>query len=155
MTYPIPYGSNIHRDGEYLRLTGLHDHPLSDSDGEVSYHRYILFSHLGEPEASACKWCGYWLPWKSHALHQVLHSINVDHIDGYKSNNDPENLAASCVWCNLSRNWAEKFPEFWSSWTRWMKDVPPCFRPNLLEIAKELNLVDFDFDPADWRDIQP
>lgn len=137
---PIPPWTRIVRKGKYLSILGAHDHPIAGLLGRIPYHRYVLHEKLGRPSSSECHWCGFPLPWKSSLYGYSSHSINADHVDGDTSNNHPSNLVASCWWCNANRSWAQKYEAFWSQWRRWMKDVPPASRPNLIAIGKELGL---------------
>lgn len=128
---------NLIKHGEYLRITNAFGHPLSDAKGNIPYHRFVLYEKLGQPDATKCHWCGYILCWKTGLSEAYLYVVNADHLDSNKSNNDPSNLVPTCWWCNSNRSWAEAFPEFWSNWRRWMKDVPPAVRPKLAVIASE------------------
>lgn len=148
---PIPANSRIVRNGKYLRIVNCFDHPLSGLYGNLPYHRYVLHEKLGRPTSSNCHWCDFPLPWKSMLASYYSHSVNSDHVDGDTSNNDPSNLVPSCWWCNANRSWAQKYETFWQQWRRWMKDVPPAFRPNLISIGKELGL---ETPTADHQDAQ-
>ncbi len=129
----------------YYRIMGL-DHPLKSPKSGIALHRYILFEHLGRPEHSPCHWCGYVVPWNATLHYTTPTGIYVSHKDGNTENNNPENLITSCTWCSSNRNWAEQYPEFWSNWRRWMKDVPPVFRPNLILIAEDHGIFPFDYE---------
>lgn len=141
---PIPEGSRLEKAGDYLRIVNAEGHPLAGYSrgykGTMPYHRFVCFESMGRPEASACVHCGYVLPWKTTLTPAQPQVVNVDHLDGDKSNNDPANLAPSCGWCNANRSWAESAPEFWERWRKWMSDVPPIYRPNLVLIAPDFGV---------------
>jgi hypothetical protein len=137
---PIPEGSRIERNGKYLRIANCHCHPLASESGNIPYHRFVLYHSLGKPDVTPCHWCGYFLPWKTTQGHALGSVVNVDHLDADTNNNSPENLAASCWWCNANRIWAEKHPHFWQQWRKWMRDVPPVHRPNLRNIAADCRI---------------
>lgn len=141
MNFELPEGARIEKHGEYLRIANANGHPLAGLRGRIPFHRFVLFESLGCPDSTRCTWCGYLMPWKSTLSNAVAHVVCCDHLDGDKGNNQPDNLVASCSWCNANRNWAEMHPEFWEQWRRWMADVPPYARPNLISIAMELGLV--------------
>jgi hypothetical protein len=124
-----------------VRITNLHDHPLSTAKGTVGYHRYACFESLGRPSFSPCHWCGYVLPWKSGIISPLGAVVNVDHLNDDKHDNRPENLVPACAWCNANRSWAEDYPEFWEMWRRWLRDTPPPFRPSLPNIAKDFGIT--------------
>lgn len=69
-------------------------HPLSQSSGLVLQHRKVLFQKIG-PGPHRCNWCGLIVEWGD--------SLVTDHVDGDRQNNDPSNLVASCISCNVSR----------------------------------------------------
>lgn len=137
---PIPEGSRLEKAGDYLRIVNAEGHPLAGYKGTMPYHRFVCFESMGRPHASACVHCGYLLPWKTTLTPAQPHVVNVDHMDGDKSNNDPANLAPSCGWCNANRSWAENAPGFWKSWRKWMADVPPVNRPSLVLIAPDFGV---------------
>ena len=137
---PLPEGAGIQRKGRYLSITNAHGHFLAGLVGRIPYHRYVLHEKLGRPTSSECHWCGFPQPWKSRLTGYSQHSINADHVDGDTTNNRPSNLVPSCGWCNMNRSWAQKYELFWGQWRRWMKDVPPALRPQLIAIGKELGL---------------
>jgi hypothetical protein len=130
----------ITKNGRYWRVTANPDHPLAGFKGLIPLHRLVCWEAHGKPKNSDCVWCGFSLPWKTTIGGYQYAVVNVDHLDSNPSNNLAENLVPSCAWCNSNRQWAEKHPKFWSDWRRWMKDVPPAFRPNLIKIAQEFGL---------------
>jgi len=142
----------IQKNGAYLRLVDMHDHPIAGRSGKIPYHRYVLYEKLERPQTSDCHWCGFPLLWKTNLPSPYIHIVNADHVDGDPSNNDPENLVASCCWCNMNRSWAEQYPEFWENWRKWLKCVPPSMRPNLAEIATDFGInVYFEGEKTDGR----
>jgi len=140
---PVPYpdGWTIKKNKNYYRLGNAHAHPISDSNGCLPYHRWILFEKLLCPAVSRCHWCEYILPWKHCGVKDSMYLIvNCDHLDKDPYNNSPSNLVPACFWCNMNRGWADKFPEFWANWKRWMATVQPCQRPYLRQVAKDCGL---------------
>lgn len=125
----------------YFLICGLMGHPIATLKGKVPFHRLVLWEKLGQPQSTPCHWCSFPLPWTSHLPTPQSHVVNADHVDGNTMNNTPDNLVASCGWCNANRNWAEEYPEFWKNWRRWLKDVPPSMRPSLAIIAKDFGIV--------------
>jgi hypothetical protein len=89
-------------------VVGL-DHPLRDKPANrIRLHRHVLYEKIG-PGEHPCHWCGSMLKWKNG---MGLGAIFVDHVDGVKGNNTPENLVPSCTACNTQRSsfmrWVEK-----------------------------------------------
>ena len=87
-----------HVTNEGYRLLFLPAHPLASAHGQVGAHRVTLFEKLG-PAEHPCHWCGSVLPW----LGGSGAAINVDHLDGDRLNNHPDNLVPSCLACNTKR----------------------------------------------------
>jgi hypothetical protein len=137
LTTPIPDGATIRENGEYLVIRNAQGHPIATHDGSIPYHRFVLYEKLQSPWGAVCRWCEYPLLWKTRLSYSVAHVVCADHLDGNKANNDPDNLVASCDWCNKNRNWAENYPEFWDQWRRWMSGTVPSQRPDLINIARE------------------
>ncbi len=84
----------VNKKGYYeIHLKG---HPIAHKDGKLLYHRMILFDAIG-PNNHYCHWqCGTLLSWFDGTLES-------DHIDHDKSNNDISNLVPSCKPCNSKR----------------------------------------------------
>ena len=137
---PIPLGSIVSKNGRYLIIEVLHNHPIAGTRGRVPLHRFVCFEAIGRPTHSACRWCGFVMPWKTNVGGYQWAVVCVDHLDGDPENNLADNLAPSCAWCNANRNWAEKHAIFWANWRRWLADVPPVFRPNLPKIAADFGI---------------
>lgn len=84
------------QDG-YRMLTGQQGHPLADGKGQLGEHRKVLYAKIG-PGSHPCHWeCGRILEWGG------LNGICADHLDEDTTNNSPDNLVPSCVWCNRVR----------------------------------------------------
>lgn len=71
------------------------DHPLSDTEGYVYQHRRVLHDHCGDGPFN-CHVCG---------AEQAWQTMDVDHLNGVKDDNRPENLAPACPKCNRDRAW--------------------------------------------------
>lgn len=71
------------------------NHPLSNKDGYVYEHRFVMHSHIGD-NVPGCEICGKACSWEPYFTH-------IDHIDNDKSNNKIENLRVLCNHCNSSR----------------------------------------------------
>ena len=88
------------------RHVSAHDHPLADKDGRVGTHRFALYERIGDGP-HGCHWCGVlvnWMPGKRTARGALV----VDHLNGERQDNRPENLVPSCHGCNANRtrtNW--------------------------------------------------
>ena len=141
----LPDDCMVEKNGRYYRIKNM-VHPLmaNGKRRHVPLHRYVLFEHAKRPTHAACHWCGYVLPWMSSLVPVVQHVVNVDHLDADTENNEALNLVPSCYWCNTNRSWAENHPEFWRLWRKWMKDVYPASRPNLIEIAADHGIYPFE-----------
>lgn len=142
----LPDGAKLVKNGEYFQIRNVPWHPISDRNGSIPLHRFILFESIDGADPVACHWCKYPLRWKTKLACQYLHVVNADHLDGDKSNNSPENIVPSCYWCNINRLWAEKHPNFWPKWLRWMQYTPPAMRPFLPDIAAEYGIEAFNSD---------
>lgn len=67
-------------------------HPLA-MKGSVYQHRRVAYDHHGGT-CPDCYWCGVTLSWAS---------CHVDHLNGRKADNRPENLVVACAQCNRAR----------------------------------------------------
>lgn len=107
MSAALPNGTIRLRDQRGYKIIKEPDHPLA-TKGWVPHHRYVLYNQLG-PEPQHCTYCGYGpLPWRGN----YKHTINVDHINDTPGDDRPENLTASCYWCNLFKSaWHVAFDE--------------------------------------------
>lgn len=84
------------------------EHPLASSRGIVREHRRVLYEKIG-PGTHPCHWCDRILTWRTFRDPETSSSpdagsLLVDHLDGNRRNNIPENLVASCHRCNATRN---------------------------------------------------
>lgn len=68
-------------------------HPLARPSGRVSEHRLVAYAKYG-PGDQACHWCSKPLTWARAC---------VDHLDGQRQHNTPENLVVACGGCNSRR----------------------------------------------------
>ena len=78
-------------DGYYVSVSA--EHPLAGKDGVVREHRAVAYDTHGEGP-HPCHWCGKMLEWPK---------ICVDHLNGVRDDNRPDNLVISCNGCNGSR----------------------------------------------------
>ena len=86
-------GRHLHTGG-YVVLQAR-DHPLAHPNGEVLEHRKVLYDQLG-PGPHPCRWCGERLDWDE---------LTVDHLNGDRIDNWPDNLVPACRPCNSRRTW--------------------------------------------------
>lgn len=73
-------------------------HPVATAQGKAYEHRVVLYDSLGEGP-HPCHWCQRPMPW----LGGAADAINVDHLDGDRLNNLPDNLVPACLDCNTKR----------------------------------------------------
>ena len=90
---------SVFKSGPY-RPTFLPDHPIATSNGLVSVHRKVLYDKIG-PGWHLCCWCHQPVSWEPHVPPHAR--LTADHLDNDKSNDHPDNLAASCMPCNRAR----------------------------------------------------
>jgi len=81
-------------------------HKLADKNGCVYQHRHGYYQAYGEGPFD-CYWCGKIVCWDN---------LHIDHLDDDKTNNDIDNLKATCPRCNQKRG-AEKVIATWRSKT--------------------------------------
>lgn len=91
------------RRGPYLTSHGylarnMKGHPASPKSGLLYEHRKVFYEAHG-PDGHDCFWCGVSVTWGGSGAGK----INIDHLDGDKTNNSPENLRAACNRCNTAR----------------------------------------------------
>lgn len=84
------------------------NHPLSDSRGLVYEHRFVFYEHNGTGPFK-CHWCGVDIGWEC---------MDIDHVDDNRSNNDINNLVASCHKCNTKRGTHKMVKTRRSEWTQ-------------------------------------
>jgi HNH endonuclease len=87
-----PTGTRTVASDGYVRVE-LPGHPFA-VDGWVREHVLVLYAQLG-PGEHRCDGCGRALAWGS--------TLEVDHLDGDRSNNAAANLVAVCRGCNNRR----------------------------------------------------
>jgi len=79
----------------------LPGHPTADVHDRVFHHRVVLYDALG-PGAHPCHWCGNPVAWET----PHPGGLEVDHLDGDKTNNDLTNLVPTCHADNIRRRHA-------------------------------------------------
>jgi hypothetical protein len=88
-------GCHVERK-RYRKLTGQYDHPLAVG-GRIYEHRKVLYDKIG-PGPHLCHWrCGRLVNWGG------TKGLHTDHVDGVRTNNDPDNLVPACPSCNKLR----------------------------------------------------
>lgn len=107
---PVPGSSSY-------RVVVAVGHPLADRTGRVGEQRYVLYEKIG-PGPHPCHWCAQsvdWMPGKRTAQGALI----VDHLDGQRQNNCPDNLVPSCHRCNVWRNHSQAIrdDEVWTTMT--------------------------------------
>lgn len=85
--------------GKDYRVIKEPDHPLAMANGLVRVHRAVLYAKIG-PGKHDCHWCKKQVEWMRGKSADML---VADHVNGIKSDNDPDNLVPSCVGCNALR----------------------------------------------------
>lgn len=90
----------------------LKGHPAASKSGGLYEHRKVFYETYG-PDGHQCFWCGVSLQWGGSGRGK----ISVDHLNGDKTDNSPDNLKPSCNPCNSSRG-------LFMSWIARHKDDP-------------------------------
>lgn len=100
----------------YRRVRAV-GHPLADRDGRAYEHRVVLYDAIGG-KTHQCHWCGLLLSWDLRKGDP--NSMTVDHLNGDKADNRPENLVPSCLACNVGRAQALRTKELRAhgAWSR-------------------------------------
>lgn len=96
--FRVPTGT-MFKSGPYRQIFEP-DHPIATSNGLVTVHRKVLYDKIG-PGWHLCHWCHQPVSWSSTV--PAFARITADHLDNDKSNDDPSNLAATCMACNRAR----------------------------------------------------
>jgi hypothetical protein len=105
-------------------------HGAASKKGLLYEHRRVFFEHHG-PEGHSCKWCGISLVWGAKGKHKLV----IDHLNGDKTDNEINNLAASCFRCNSARG-------LFMSWVARHQDDP---------ILAKMFAGKGAWDETDWR----
>jgi len=135
-----PQGHNM---GDGYKRKSAPNHPLAMANGNIQIHRQKLWDHLhpNQPDPfetfDHCHWCGWQIPWRTHHHPQWKHSINVDHLDSNRTNNNIDNLTPSCGWCNNNRHWLSKDPIFQVVFKA-QQQQPPQHRTNPTRLANQI-----------------
>lgn len=96
------YGESLkgpQRMGVAHRTKTAKGHPLAPPSGVVAVARLVLFDQIG-PGEHPCNWCGVTLKW---ATGRTLDGIVADHLNHDPTNDNPDNIVASCNSCNAHR----------------------------------------------------
>lgn len=83
----------------YRALPSQWGHPLANSNGVVLEHRKVLYDAIG-PGPHPCHWNHFSSCGKTELTWGGINGIQVDHLDGDKTNNDLANMVPSCLACN-------------------------------------------------------
>lgn len=78
-----------------------YNHPAATPSGVSRYHRIVLWDKLQGQDAP-CHWCGGMVTW-SLSFPESQDALVVDHLNGIRNDNRPENLVPSHNRCNLGR----------------------------------------------------
>lgn len=93
---PKPF--HFHSNGYVIAY--LPGHPLVKGKRPYEFQHRISFYNEHGDGPFTCHWCDREVTWGD---------MHVDHLDENKLNNEVENLAASCVHCNMNRHRFERF----------------------------------------------
>jgi hypothetical protein len=92
---------------DYVKMHNR-NHPMSCSkNGMIYQHRQILFDKIGWGPHK-CFWCGDEIDWMPGERNKKG-SLVVDHFNGNKRDNKPDNLIPSCHKCNATRGLIQKW----------------------------------------------
>ena len=104
-------------DMGYIKIKA--SHTLSDKRGWVSEHRLVLFNKIG-PGKHPCYWCGREVDFDLE-YPKDLGALVIDHLDGNKENNNPDNLVPSCAVCNLKRGAPKMMKTVYEKRSKWIE----------------------------------
>ncbi len=90
---PNPEKEKLSQRGDGYVFRYAPYHPLAMCSGYVLEHRYQAHTKYGAGDQK-CHWCNTALTWKT---------VEVDHLDWVRNNNDPANLVTACKVCNNTR----------------------------------------------------
>lgn len=128
--------------GDGYKRKRLPNHPLATTNGDVAIHRQTLWDHLhpDHPDPyetyDRCHWCNwpqYWRTFQTIYGQASNSCINVDHLNGDKTNNTINNLVPSCSWCNTNRTKLQQ--QLFQTIANLYSQTPPKKRPSLFSMA--------------------
>jgi len=100
-THKVATRVSTRTDGSRYRSTHQPQHPLAGKSGRIYVHRKVLFDLIG-PGTHACHWCHKPVTWLMPIGDPS--NLQVDHLNGVRDDNRPENLVPSCPSCNATRS---------------------------------------------------
>lgn len=94
-------------DSDGYRIVSAPGHPQARDDGSIREHRLVLFDSIGGGR-HPCHWCGWEVDWAityrpGGSVEERWNALIVDHLNGDRLDNRPENLVPSDSWCNEHR----------------------------------------------------
>jgi hypothetical protein len=97
LTEPGPYGRYWYRNVDGYLVAAWPEHPVASGSGVVMLARVVLFEAIGPGEHS-CDECGVALSWDRRPPDPL--TLEADHRNGVRDDNDPTNLRPLCKSCN-------------------------------------------------------